>query len=656
MIRDGFIRVAASTPEVKVADVEYNREQVCVQIEEGRKKGASMMVFPELVLTGYTCGELFIQKSLLAKAKEELRKLIAFTSGDTMLVFVGLPWEYNNKLYNVAAAIQDGKLLGLVPKRWIPNYSEFYEGRYFNPGWEKIIDVSWDGYQVPMGMKLLFSCDNVENLVVGAEICEDVWVLNPPSIAHASAGATVIVNCSASDEVTGKSEYRRSLISGQSARLLCAYIYANAGEGESSQDLVFGGQNIIAENGNILSESARFENQTIYADIDLERLECERRRMTTYQTEGREDYRFVSFTLDRKPLALERAIDPTPFVPHDAGSRNRRCEEILSIQAMGLKKRLKHTGCRHAVVGISGGLDSTLALLVTVRAFDLLGIPRENILSVTMPCFGTTDRTYQNACQLTKKLGATLKEVDIREAVTIHFRDIEQDPSVHDVTYENSQARQRTLVLMNLANKIGGLVIGTGDMSELALGWATYNGDHMSMYGVNCSVPKMLVRHLVRYYADTCGEKELSDILLDVLDTPVSPELLPPEEDGKIAQKTEDLVGPYELHDFYLYYILRFGYRPGKIYRLARQAFDGAYDKETILKWLKVFYRRFFNQQFKRSCLPDGPKVGSAAVSPRGDLRMPSDACSRLWLEELETLDEDCVYGVPETKAAGGSL
>ncbi len=559
-------------------------------------------------------------------------------------------------MYNVAAAIQDGKLIGLVPKRWIPNYSEFYEGRYFNPGWEKAIDVSWDGYQVPMGMKLLFSCDNVENLVVGAEICEDVWVLNPPSIAHASAGATVIVNCSASDEVTGKSEYRRSLISGQSARLLCAYIYANAGEGESSQDLVFGGQNIIAENGNILSESARFENQTIYADIDLERLECERRRMTTYQTEGREDYRFVSFTLDRKPLALERAIDPTPFVPHDAGSRNRRCEEILSIQAMGLKKRLKHTGCRHAVVGISGGLDSTLALLVTVRAFDLLGIPRENILSVTMPCFGTTDRTYQNACQLTKKLGATLKEVDIREAVTIHFRDIEQDPSVHDVTYENSQARQRTLVLMNLANKIGGLVIGTGDMSELALGWATYNGDHMSMYGVNCSVPKMLVRHLVRYYADTCGEKELSDILLDVLDTPVSPELLPPEEDGKIAQKTEDLVGPYELHDFYLYYILRFGYRPGKIYRLARQAFDGVYDKETILKWLKVFYRRFFNQQFKRSCLPDGPKVGSAAVSPRGDLRMPSDACSRLWLEELETLDEDCVYGVPETKAAGGSL
>ena len=498
--------------------------------------------------------------------------------------------------------------------------------------------VPWKDGQVPMGTNLLFQCDSVPGLTIGAEICEDVWVPCPPSISHAMAGATVIVNCSASDEVTGKSEYRRSLISGQSARLLCAYIYANAGEGESSQDLVFGGQNIIAENGNILSESARFENQTIYADIDLERLECERRRMTTYQTEGREDYRFVSFTLDRKPLALERAIDPTPFVPHDAGSRNRRCEEILSIQAMGLKKRLKHTGCRHAVVGISGGLDSTLALLVTVRAFDLLGIPRENILSVTMPCFGTTDRTYQNACQLTKKLGATLKEVDIREAVTIHFRDIEQDPSVHDVTYENSQARQRTLVLMNLANKIGGLVIGTGDMSELALGWATYNGDHMSMYGVNCSVPKMLVRHLVRYYADTCGEKELSDILLDVLDTPVSPELLPPEEDGKIAQKTEDLVGPYELHDFYLYYVLRFGFSPAKIYHLAKAALGNRYSDEVLLHWLRNFYRRFFQQQFKRSCLPDGPKVGSVTLSPRGDWRMPSDACVSVWQKELDML------------------
>ena len=639
MRRDGFIRVAASTPEVKVADVEFNREQVCKGILEGRDRGARIMVFPELVLTGYTCGELFIQKPLLTKVKSELKKLVEFTKGSDMLIFVGLPWEYNNKLYNTAAAIQDGKLLGLVPKRWIPNYSEFYEMRHFNPGWADAVLVPWEDTMVPMGSKILFSCTNMENLVVGAEICEDVWVLNPPSIGHASAGATVIVNCSASSEVTGKSDYRRSLISGQSARLLCAYIYANAGEGESSQDLVFGGQNIIAENGNILAESERFVNGTIFADVDLERLECERRRMTTYQTEGRESYTFVEFTLQESHETLERAIDPSPFVPHDAAGRNKRCEEILSIQAMGLKKRLKHTGCRCAVVGISGGLDSTLALLVTVRAFDLLEIPRENIIAVTMPCFGTTDRTYQNACLMTRKLGAALKEVDIREAVTIHFRDIEQDPNKHDVTYENSQARERTQVLMDIANKYNGMVVGTGEMSELALGWATYNGDHMSMYGVNASVPKTLVRHLVRYYADTCGEEELSAVLLDVLDTPVSPELLPPE-DGKIAQKTEDLVGPYELHDFFLYYILRYGYHPGKIYRLARKAFDGTYDKETILKWLKVFYRRFFNQQFKRSCLPDGPKVGSAAVSPRGDLRMPSDACSRLWLEELETLQE----------------
>ena len=636
-MKDGFIRVAASTPEVRVADVEFNREQVCERILEGRKQGARIMVFPELVLTGYTCGELFMQKPLLTKVREELKKLVEFTKGSDMLLFVGLPWEYHHKLYNVAAAIQDGTLLGLIPKRWLPNYSEFYELRYFNPGWDQAILVPWEDTKVPMGSRILFECRNVENLVVGAEICEDVWVLNPPSVSHAAAGATVLVNCSASDEVTGKSDYRRSLISGQSARLLCAYLYANAGEGESSQDLVFGGQNLIAENGTLLAESRRFENQTIYADLDLERLECERRRMTTYQPEGREQYTIVEFSLAEVEQKLLRTIDPSPFVPHDKEGRDRRCEEILSIQAMGLKKRLRHTGSKCAVIGISGGLDSTLALLVTVRAFDLLGLPRENILSVTMPCFGTTDRTYQNACTLTRKLHATLMEVDIRDAVNTHFRDIGQDPLVHDVTYENSQARERTQVLMDIANKHGGLVIGTGDMSELALGWATYNGDHMSMYGVNCSVPKTLVRHLVRYYADTCGEKELEAVLLDVLDTPVSPELLPPE-DGKIAQKTEDLVGPYELHDFFLYYILRYGYHPGKIYRLALTAFEGTYESETILAWLKVFYRRFFNQQFKRSCLPDGPKVGSAAVSPRGDLRMPSDACSRLWLSEIEKL------------------
>ena len=638
-MKDGFIRVAASTPEVKVADVEYNREQICCRIIEGRERGAKIMVFPELVLTGYTCGELFNQKPLLTKAREELKKLVDFTAGSDMLVFAGVPWEYNNKLYNTAAAIQDGELLALIPKMCLPNYSEFYELRYFNPGFEKPVAVPWEDGYVLMGSKILFNCANVENLVVGAEICEDVWVLNPPSIGHASAGATVIVNCSASDETTGKSDYRRSLISGQSARLLCGYIYANAGEGESTQDLVFGGQNIIAENGTMLAESRRFENETVYADMDLERLECERRRMTTYQTAGRENYVFIDFSLHEDENRPERFIDPSPFVPQDEESRNRRCEEILSIQAMGLKKRLKHTGCRSAVIGISGGLDSTLALLVTVRAFDLLGLARDKIICVSMPCFWTTDRTYHNACYLTKKLGASLLEVDIKDAVANHFRDIGHDSSVHDVTYENSQARERTQVLMDIANKYNGMVIGTGDMSELALGWATYNGDHMSMYGVNSSVPKTLVRHLVRYFADTCGEKELSEVLLDVLDTPVSPELLPPEKDGKIAQKTEDLVGPYELHDFYLYYILRYGYHPGKIYRLAVMAFEGVYDNAVILKWLKVFYRRFFSQQFKRSCLPDGPKVGSAAVSPRGDLRMPSDACSRLWLEELEQIE-----------------
>lgn len=648
---DGFIRVAAATPYVKVADVEFNREQICEQIRAERKRGVKILVFPELSLTAYTCGELFLQKPLLHKTRVELKKLIQATEGDDMLVFAGLPWEYHSKLYNVAAAIQNGRLLGLIPKLWLPNYSEFYELRYFNPGWEKTVMVPWDGGQVPMGSKLLFACKNHENLVVGAEICEDVWVLDPPSTAHAFAGATVMVNCSASDETTGKSDYRRSLITGQSARLLCAYVYANAGEGESTQDVVFGGQNLIAENGTLAAESERFKGGAICADIDLERLECERRRMTTYQIRGREDYTFVEFSLKEEewdvgspdsgraiaPPGLMRFIDPMPFVPSGAEDRRKRCEEILSIQAMGLKKRLEHTGAKCAVVGISGGLDSTLALLVTARAFDLLGLPRKQILCVTMPCFGTTDRTYQNACLMTGKLGAELLEVDIRESVTLHFRDIGHDPQVRDVTYENAQARERTQVLMDLANKRNGLVIGTGDMSELALGWATYNGDHMSMYGVNSSVPKTLVRHLVLFYAETCNEKELSQVLADVLDTPVSPELLPPE-DGRIAQKTEDLVGPYELHDFFLYYVLRYGYRPGKIYRLTLAAFGEKYEGAVILRWLTTFYRRFFSQQFKRSCLPDGPKVGSAALSPRGDLRMPSDASGRLWLEELEEL------------------
>ena len=529
-----------------------------------------------------------------------------------------------------------------MPKTCLPNYGEFYELRHFARGNKEADDVWVDlgdgeGDYIPFGTKLLFTCESLPGLAVAAEICEDVWVPDPPSIRHALAGATVIVNCSASDETTGKDGYREALISGQSARLVCGYIYANAGEGESSQDLVFGGHNLIAENGKILSRSARFKNETIYADLDIERIVGERRRMTTFFSKSDEVYTEIGFRLKREDTRLERLIDPAPFVPDDSQDRQRRCEEIFAIQYMGLKKRLEHTHCRTAVVGISGGLDSTLALLVTVRAFDSLGLPREGILGVTMPCFGTTDRTYHNACDLVKRLGATLREVDIKEAVSTHFRDIGHDPERHDVTYENSQARERTQVLMDLANQSGGLVIGTGDMSELALGWATYNGDHMSMYGVNAGVPKTLVRHLVRYCADTCGDKELAAVLLDVLDTPVSPELLPPK-DGVIAQKTEDLVGPYELHDFYLYYVLRFGFSPSKIYRLARRAFEGVYGDETILKWLKTFYRRFFSQQFKRSCLPDGPKVGSVAVSPRGDLRMPSDASASIWLKELENL------------------
>ena len=638
----GFIKTAAVTPKVQVADPEGNAREIIRLAKEAAGNGAKIIVFPELCITGYTCGDLFLQELLLESAKEALLQIIRETRELDALIFAGLPWEKEGKLYNVAAVFQGGKLLGLVPKTCIPNYGEFYELRHFARGNQEA-DAVWtdsgDGERdyIPFGTRLLFTCEEMPGLAVAAEICEDVWVPDPPSIHHALAGATVIVNCSASDETTGKDAYREALISGQSARLVCGYIYANAGEGETSQDLVFGGHNLIAENGKILSRSARFKNETIYADLDIARIVGERRRMTTFFSRIDAVYTEIGFHLNKEETKLSRFIDPAPFVPDDSQDRQKRCEEIFAIQYMGLKKRLEHTCSRTAVVGISGGLDSTLALLVAVRAFDSLGLPRKGILGVTMPCFGTTDRTYRNACELVRKLGGTLREVDIREAVTTHFRDIGHDPEVHDVTYENSQARERTQVLMDLANQSGGLVIGTGDMSELALGWATYNGDHMSMYGVNAGVPKTLVRHLVRYYADTCGDPELAATLLDVLDTPVSPELLPPK-DGVIAQKTEDLVGPYELHDFFLYYVLRFGFTPSKIYRLARLAFAGVYGDDTILKWLKTFYRRFFTQQFKRSCLPDGPKVGSVAVSPRGDLRMPSDASAAIWLKELETL------------------
>lgn len=635
-MKDGFIRVCAATPDIRVADCAYNEKNIMNLMDEAYEKQVSVLVFPELCITGYTCGDLFLQDVLLKAAQDSLRHIAAHSAGKNMLVFVGMPFMHKGKLFNVAAAICDGRLLGLVPKKNIPNYSEFYEMRHFTPGMDECVDTALG---VKLGSRLLFRCENIEELVVGAEICEDVWVACPPSTYHAQAGATLIVNCSASDETTGKDIYRRALISGQSARLVCGYIYANAGEGESTQDLVFGGQNLVCENGNVLAETQRFKNGTAIAELDLQRLVNERRRMNTYTVNTGDDYEIVDFTLEKYDLGLTRYYARTPFVPSSKVDRDVRCEEILSIQAMGLKKRLAHTGCRNAVIGISGGLDSTLALLVTARAFDSLSIPRENITAVTMPCFGTTDRTYNNAVELTRRLGATLTEVNIKEAVRIHFRDIGQDESVHDVTYENGQARERTQILMDIANKSGGMVIGTGDMSELALGWATYNGDHMSMYGVNCSVPKTLVRHLVKYYADTCGDSSLSEILEDVLDTPVSPELLPPTE-GQISQKTEDLVGPYELHDFFMYYILRFGYMPHKVYRIACHAFEGEYDTQTIYRWLDTFYRRFFAQQFKRSCLPDGPKVGSVAVSPRGDLRMPSDAVRSLWLEDLASIND----------------
>jgi len=638
-MEQGFIRMAVATPKIKVADVAWNREQIEGIVREAAGRKAKVVVFPELCITGYTCSDLFLQAPLLDMAREQLVLLAEETKDLDVLFFVGLPWEHQGKLYNVMAAVCRGELLGLVPKTFIPNYSEFYEARHFTPGNRKCVDVPVamaDGERlVPFGTDILFDCRQVPGLCIAAEVCEDLWMPDTPSIRHGLAGATVIVNASASDETTGKDQYRKSLVEIQSAKLVCAYLYASAGDGESSTDLVFSGHSLIAENGTLLAQSKRFACETVYGDVDLERIRSDRRRMTCFMVEPAPDYRRVSFSLTPEHLNLERFIDPAPFVPSIKKDREKRCEEILSLQSMGLKKRLEHTGCKAAVVGISGGLDSTLALLVTVRAFDSLGIGRKNIWAITMPCFGTTDRTYQNACTLVGRLGASLREIRIEEAVKLHFRDIGQQESDHDVTYENSQARERTQILMDFSNKINGLVVGTGDMSELALGWATYNGDHMSMYGVNCSVPKTLVRHLVRYYSDTCRDDELSAVLLDILDTPVSPELLPPDN-GKIAQKTEDLVGPYELHDFFLYHMLRFGYHPLKIYRMALIAFEGQYEAGAVAKWLKVFYKRFFSQQFKRSCLPDGPKVGSVALSPRGDLRMPSDACSKIWLEELE--------------------
>ena len=631
-MKDGFVRVAAGTPKVRVADCAYNTENIIALMREAEEKRVKVLVLPELCVTGYTAADLFLQDTLLAGALSGLAAIKRASEELDLLTFVGLPIADCGRLYNCAAAVKGGRILGVTTKRNIPNYSVYYELRHFEPGEDAMRTVRLLGEDVPFGNRLLFECEQLP-LRVAAELCEDLWVPQSPSIEHALAGANLIVNLSASDENVGKGDYRRSLVSMQSARLICGYIYANAGQGESSQDMVYAGHNLICENGTMLAESERFTTGLLISEIDVQYLEAERRRMSSF---GRrqEGYTRVPFSLRAEATELTRRLSPTPFVPGDPAARDRRCEEILSIQTQGLMQRLRHIHGKCAVIGVSGGLDSTLALLVTARAFRALSLDPAGIKAVTMPCFGTTKRTRSNAEILARSLGMDFLEVPIADAVRVHFRDIGQDERVHDVTYENGQARERTQVLMDVANKEGGIVIGTGDLSELALGWATYNGDHMSMYGVNCSIPKTLIRYLVRYEADHAGDEELRDVLLDILDTPVSPELLPPV-DGDISQKTEDLVGPYELHDFFLYYLLRRACPPKKVLRLAVHALGDRYDEATILAWLRVFCRRFFSQQFKRSCLPDGPKVGSVTLSPRGDLRMPSDASGALWQNDL---------------------
>lgn len=640
-MKDGFIKVAAASLKLKVADCEYNTIEILKAIEQADDRNVKVLVFPELCITGYTCGDLFLQDILLTKSEEALNYILENTKHTEMVIVLGMPLMVANSLYNVAVFCQAGSIRMVIPKTVIPNYQEFYEGRYFSKGVDIPYGITLCGQETMFGTHQIMVCDTIPELLIAGEICEDMWVPDSPAVSHVLHGATLVCNPSASDEIATKAAFRRNLVSIHSAKLVGAYIYADAGMDESTQDLVYSGHDIIAENGSILAESKLFTTGLTVADIDIKRIAAERRKINTFANltgcvKDDDAYAYISFTLDIEETDIERKFSKTPFVPADDTIKNERCEEIITLQAMGLRKRLAHTGSKSAVLGLSGGLDSTLALLVTVKAYDILGYDHSNIISVTMPGFGTTDRTYQNAIDLAKSLGTTVKEISIVDAVRQHFKDIDQDENDHDVTYENSQARERTQILMDIANKMGGMVIGTGDMSELALGWATYNGDHMSMYGVNASIPKTLVRFLVRWYADNT-DAGTAKVLNDVLNTPVSPELLPPK-DGEIAQKTEDIVGPYELHDFFLFYMLRFGYSPSKIFRIAVKAFEGDYEGSEILKWMKTFYRRFFSQQFKRSCVPDGPKVGTVALSPRGDLRMPSDACANLWLKELDVI------------------
>ncbi|MDE6732398.1 MAG: NAD(+) synthase [Oscillospiraceae bacterium] len=635
-MQDGFIKVAAATPKIRVADCEYNAGAIIVLMSEAREKGVNILVFPELCVTGYTCHDLFYQKMLLDGAKEALLRIVSASANSDMLVTVGCPLVWEGKLFNCAAVFQNGEILGFVPKKYLPNYNEFYEARQFTPAEDGLCGViAFDGKNVPFG-DIVFECESIPELKFGVELCEDLWAPEPPSIKLTKADATIIANLSASNETIGKDDYRRDLVRGQSARLMCGYIYASAGDGESTQDLVFGGHRMIAENGSMLSESELFTTGLTISEIDIEKLALERRRNNSFQFTS-DIFMHVGFGLKPRETTLTRRIEAMPFVPSVAGEKAKRCRDILTMQAHGLSKRIEHTNCKTLVIGISGGLDSSLALLVCVEAMKLLNRPMSDIITITMPCFGTTKRTKSNAEKLCNILGTDLRVIDISDSVRQHFKDIGQDESDHSVTYENGQARERTQVLMDIANKENGMVVGTGDLSELALGWATYNGDHMSMYGVNSSVPKTLVRHIVYYYAETCGDDALREVLLDIFNTPVSPELIPPEN-GEISQITEDLVGPYELHDFFLYNGIRWAFPPRKVFRLAKLAFKDSFDDETILKWLKTFYRRFFSQQFKRSCLPDGVKVGSVTLSPRGDWRMPSDAQAALWLEELNGL------------------
>lgn len=633
----GFVKVCAVTPPIRVADTKYNTAQITEKLKESAEKGSEVIVFPELCLCGYTCGDLFNQRMLLDGVKEGIEEIRRATAGIKALVFVGAPIVFLGRLYNCAVVFSDGKVLGVVPKTYLPNYSEFYEQRHFNSAPEGNGTLSIGGQEVPFGTDLIFRAQGKEDFAVAAEICEDLWAPMSPSAAHATAGATVIVNLSCSDETVGKAEYRRDLVRMQSGKLVCGYVYCGAGNGESTTDMVFAGDDIICENAVVLARSELFENGAVYADIDVQALANERRKMASgfFAKADAADYIYVPFSCADKSADIDRVFPKTPFVPSENFDLRRRTELILSIQSKGLEKRLVHTGAKTAVIGISGGVDSALALLVTHRAFKALNKPVKDIIAVTMPGFGTTSATKNNSLDLIAALGATCRTISIKPSVEQHFTDIGHSKDSLDVTYENAQARMRTMILMDVANMTGGLVIGTGDLSEFALGWATYNGDHMSMYGVNSSVPKTLVKHLIKYEAEKLGGK-CETVLNEILATEISPELLPPDKNGEISQKTEDLVGPYILHDFFLYYAIRWGYEPEKVRYIAQLTFKDEFDGKTIDKWLKNFYKRFFAQQFKRSCMPDGVKVGSVTLSPRGDWRMPSDACAALWLDNLK--------------------